>query len=62
VTIKHANPSPIKKMTSSLIIIGATLLFGMVAIFDLPNGSLYAMAILLMAIGMWTLFVIGGAL
>jgi len=49
-------------MISSLIIIAATLLCGMVAIFDLPHGSLYAMAILLMAIGMWAFFAIGGVL
>jgi hypothetical protein len=49
-------------MISSLIIIGATLLFGMVAIFGAPSGVLYSIAILAMAIGMWILFMIGGAL
>jgi hypothetical protein len=49
-------------MTSSLIIIGATLLFGMVAIFDVPRGIIYSIGILAMVVGVWTLFMIGGAL
>jgi hypothetical protein len=49
-------------MISSLIIIGATLLCGMVAIFGAPGGVLYTIGILAMAIGMLTLFAIGGAL
>jgi hypothetical protein len=49
-------------MTAHLIIIGATLLFGMVAIFDAPSGILYTIGILAMVVGMWTLLVIGGAL
>jgi hypothetical protein len=49
-------------MTSSIIIIGATLLCGMVAIFDVPSGILYTLATLAMALGVWTLLVIGGAL
>ena len=49
-------------MTANLIIISATLLCGMVAIFDAPSGALYTIAILAMALGMWILFTIGGAL
>jgi len=49
-------------MTSSIVIIGATLLFGMVAIFDLPSGIFYTIAIIAMVLGMWALFTIGGAL
>jgi len=49
-------------MISQLLIIGATLLCGMVAIFGAPSGALYSIGILAMALGMWTLLVIGGAL
>jgi hypothetical protein len=49
-------------MTSSIIIIGATLLCGMVAIFDAPRGLLYTIGILAMALGLWVMLTIGGAL
>ena len=53
-----SNPS--NDMTSSIIIISATLLFGMVAIFDAPRGILYSIGIIVMALGMWIMLTIGG--
>jgi hypothetical protein len=49
-------------MISSLIIIGATLLCGMVAIFGLANGVFYALEIVALACLFCALLVAGGAL